>query len=230
MFLYLGRYDDAFSFLHFWMRIKKDDENFHKMKFNVKKGEWLSDKKHRLKGGIGENFLQCAECFGPTTLKIPLNITDLKIPHDGFLLAMTALKMKLVKDLEAKLEATNGYGIKREIEEQNKMIKKCFKMLYYWNPTLIRALLIPQPMLQKSLPQQCKGRGPSNASIIVRYVSLFQGKCLGFMSKAFTYFLTEDPNTMLNRRDELLETCRHQRKHLLVSLFKKKKPPDTAIK
>jgi hypothetical protein len=42
--------------------------------------------------------------------------------------------------------------------------------------------------------------------------------------------LTADQNTMLNKRDELLETCRHQRKHLLVSLFKKKKPPDTTIK
>ena len=30
--------------------------------------------------------------------------------------------------------------------------------------------------------------------------------------------LTEDQNTMLNKRDELLETCRHRRKHLLVSL------------
>ena len=37
---------------------------------------------------------------------------------------------------------------------------------------------------------------------------------------------------MLNRRDELLESCRHRRKHLLVSLFppKKKEPPDTTIK
>ena len=44
--------------------------------------------------------------------------------------------------------------------------------------------------------------------------------------------LTADQSTMLNRRDELLETCRHQRKHLLVSLFlpKKKEPPDTSIK
>ena len=30
--------------------------------------------------------------------------------------------------------------------------------------------------------------------------------------------LTEDQNTMLNKRDELLETCRHRRKHLLISL------------
>ena len=44
--------------------------------------------------------------------------------------------------------------------------------------------------------------------------------------------LTADQNRMLNKRDELLETCRHQRKHLLVSLLerKKKKPPNTAIK
>ena len=41
--------------------------------------------------------------------------------------------------------------------------------------------------------------------------------------------LTADQNTiMLNRRDELLETCRHRRKHLLVSLLKK--PTDTTIK
>ena len=30
--------------------------------------------------------------------------------------------------------------------------------------------------------------------------------------------LTADQNSMLNKRDELLETCRHRRKHLLVSL------------
>ena len=42
--------------------------------------------------------------------------------------------------------------------------------------------------------------------------------------------LTADQSTILNRRDEFLETCRHQRKHLLVSLFESKKPPDTTIK
>ena len=45
--------------------------------------------------------------------------------------------------------------------------------------------------------------------------------------------LTADQNSMLNKRDELLEACRHQRKHLLVSLFdppSKKEPPDTIIK
>ena len=45
--------------------------------------------------------------------------------------------------------------------------------------------------------------------------------------------LTADPNQMLNKRDELLETCRHRRKHLLVSLFKppeEDEPPDTTIK
>ena len=42
--------------------------------------------------------------------------------------------------------------------------------------------------------------------------------------------LTADQNTMLNRRDELLETCRHQRKHLFVLLFKRKIPPDSTIK
>ena len=30
--------------------------------------------------------------------------------------------------------------------------------------------------------------------------------------------LTEDQYSMLNKRDELLETCRHRRKHMLVSL------------
>ena len=45
--------------------------------------------------------------------------------------------------------------------------------------------------------------------------------------------LTADPNITLNKRDELLETCRHRRKHLLVSLFKppeEEEPPDTTIK
>ena len=32
--------------------------------------------------------------------------------------------------------------------------------------------------------------------------------------------LTENQHTMLNKRDELLETCRHRRKHLLVSIKK----------
>ena len=30
--------------------------------------------------------------------------------------------------------------------------------------------------------------------------------------------LTENQHSMLNKRDELLETCRHRRKHLLISL------------
>ena len=47
--------------------------------------------------------------------------------------------------------------------------------------------------------------------------------------------LTADQSTMLNKRDELLETCRHRRKHLLISVFDrderlKLKPPDTTIK
>ena len=45
--------------------------------------------------------------------------------------------------------------------------------------------------------------------------------------------LTADQNTMLNKRDELLEACRHRRKHLLVSLVKppsKKESPDNTIK
>ena len=44
--------------------------------------------------------------------------------------------------------------------------------------------------------------------------------------------LMADQNSMLNKRDGLLETCRHQRKHLLVSLFppEKKEPPDTTVK
>ena len=42
--------------------------------------------------------------------------------------------------------------------------------------------------------------------------------------------LTTDQNSMLNKRDELLETCRRQRKHLLVSLIEENKPPDTTVK
>ena len=45
--------------------------------------------------------------------------------------------------------------------------------------------------------------------------------------------LTADQNSMLNKRDELLEACRHRRKHLLVSLIKppdEEEPPDTTIK
>ena len=45
--------------------------------------------------------------------------------------------------------------------------------------------------------------------------------------------LTADQNTMLNKRDELLEACRHRRKHLLVSLLKppeEDEPPDTTVK
>ena len=45
--------------------------------------------------------------------------------------------------------------------------------------------------------------------------------------------LTADQNSMLNKRDELLETCRHRRKHTLVSLIKppdEEEPPDTTIK
>ena len=57
--------------------------------------------------------------------------------------------------------------------------------------------------------------------------SIFQGK------KKLCTYLMADQNSMLNKRDELLEAFKHQRKHLLVSLFKppsKKEPPDTTIK
>ena len=36
--------------------------------------------------------------------------------------------------------------------------------------------------------------------------------------------LTANQHSMLNKRDELLETCRHRRKHLLISTDKKKPP------
>ena len=42
--------------------------------------------------------------------------------------------------------------------------------------------------------------------------------------------LTSDQNSTLNKRDELLEICRQWRKHLLVSLVKKKESPDAIIK
>ena len=45
--------------------------------------------------------------------------------------------------------------------------------------------------------------------------------------------LTADQNSMLNKRNELLEACRRWRKHLLVSLIKppdEEEPPDTTIK
>ena len=51
----------------------------------------------------------------------------------------------------------------------------------------------------------------------------------GICANSFTEKLvTADQTSMLNRKDELLETCRHRRNYLLVSLFKK--PPDTTIK
>ena len=37
--------------------------------------------------------------------------------------------------------------------------------------------------------------------------------------------LTENQHSMLNKRDELLETCRHRRKHLLVTLKQPVDPP-----
>merc|ERR1711982_181461 len=86
---------------------------------------------------------------------------------------------KYVKDLEAKLKATSGFGILDEIKEQKTMIKLCFKMLYDWNNTLLRALLIPEPMLRNPLPQQCNSRGPTNAAIIVRYAWVFFDKLPG---------------------------------------------------
>ena len=42
--------------------------------------------------------------------------------------------------------------------------------------------------------------------------------------------LIADQNSILNKKDELVETCRYQSKHLLVTLFKKKEPPETTIK
>ena len=44
------------------------------------------------------------------------------------------------------------------------------------------------------------------------------GKACDFCITEKLVILTENQQSMLNKRDELLETCRHRRKHLLVSL------------
>ena len=51
-----------------------------------------------------------------------------------------------------------------------------------------------------------------------------EGICASRLTEKLV-ILTADQTYRLNRRDELLETRRHQRNYLLVSLFKK--PPDT---
>ena len=56
------------------------------------------------------------------------------------------------------------------------------------------------------------------------------GKKWADLNQTFIFFEIERPDQNSMRRDELLETCRHWRKHLLVSLFKTKKPPDTTVK
>ena len=56
-----------------------------------------------------------------------------------------------------------------------------------------------------------------------------EGICASRLTETLV-ILTADQSYRLNRRDELLETCRHRRKHLLVLLFTRKKPPDTTIK
>ena len=64
----------------------------YEKKLKLKKGEWLKDEGAAKKKGLGEDFL--VSWFGP----------NCHVPSDGSLLAMTALKLKYVKDLEAKLK------------------------------------------------------------------------------------------------------------------------------
>ena len=168
--VFSGRYKEAFDFLHFWIRIHIDEDK----NFNLKKGEWLKDEGAHIKVGIGENFFQCGECFGP----------NLDIPNDARLLAMTGLKLKFVLELNDQYQALEfaskksdaleiqkaEQDIKIQIRDQNEMIKRCFATIHEWNPTLLRALLIPKPLLEKPILNQMWERGPSEASVTVRYV------------------------------------------------------------
>ena len=62
-----GRYEEAFDFLHFWIRIRTDEDKNPKLK----KGQWLKDNGAHLGVGIEENFFHCFQCFGPP-LDIPM--------------------------------------------------------------------------------------------------------------------------------------------------------------
>ena len=48
------------------------------------------------------------------------------------------------------------------------------------------------------------------------------GRACDLYPKEKLVILTTDQNSMLNKIDELLETCRHRRKHLFLSIVKKK--------
>ena len=109
---------------------------------------------------------------------------------------------------------TNSYGIRRLILSFRK-IPKCHTTLssHIWK------------LKDKNIPYKVKW------SIKTRGHAFSNGghACDLCLTEKLV-ILTADQNTTLNRRDELLETCRHQRKHLLISLFKKEKPPATTIK
>ena len=77
-------------------------------------------------------------------------------------------------DLRAQCETFRNKASKKaeklkiEIQEQEKMIRKCFFSIHEWNPTTLRGLLIPEPMLEQPLANKMWERGPSEAAVTIR--------------------------------------------------------------
>ena len=95
---------------------------------------------------------------------------------------MTGLKLKFVLELKDQYQALESASkksdaleiqkakqeIQIQIRDQIEMIKRCFATIHEWNSTLLRALLIPEPLLEKPILSQMWERGPSEASVTVR--------------------------------------------------------------
>ena len=128
--------------------------------------------------------------------------------------------------MHAKNRVMSNYGLnKNEFKKRCSTHKTSFRKIPKCHTTLSSYIWKPK---DKKSPHfvnwSIKARGHAFSS---------GGRACNLCLTEKLVILTPDQNSMLNKRDELLETCRHQKKYLLVSLFKppkKKEPPDTTTK
>merc|ERR1712018_362850 len=121
MFLYLGRDDEAYNFIKFWLSRPDDDahENNRDLKdCEIREGDWLT-----LSNQNKEEYVSPKTSY---------------LRPKPMILALVGIKIKILQDP----------GLpKKTIDDQEGQIKKYLETIHQWNPTVLPALVNPKPLM-----------------------------------------------------------------------------------
>ena len=148
LLLCLNRDDDAFSFCRYWINAEGDqsnDEERRKNHSDSKEGDWIYPSEEGCRRM--DIFDECRR----------VNIKDIDV---AFLVAIAIVKLRLVESLTEE-PSRSLVGYQREIERLLDEISK-------QNPTMLPAILNPEPLMSQPLPEyRCRG-APDEAYWVLR--------------------------------------------------------------